>query len=117
MCCSRSACAISRSSAKRAAVPNPERLLIDGEFVTASIRERREEPRLVVSQAAVQIDQSGSYVLVVDDQNKVEQRRIQTGPNRDTDVVITSGLKEGEKVIVDGIQKVRPGQAVQITEL
>ena len=64
-------------------------------------------------QAAIQIDQSGSYILVVDDQHKVEQRRIQTGPNRGADVVITSGLKEGEKVIVDGIQKVRPGQVVQ----
>ena len=101
----------------RATVPNPERQLVDGEFVTAIIRERREEPRLVIAQAAVQIDQSGSYVLVVDDQHKVEQRRIQTGPNRDTDVVITSGLKEGEKVIVDGIQKVRPGQVVKETEL
>ena len=99
----------------RATVPNPERQLIDGEFVTAVIRERREEPRLVVPQAAIQIDQSGNYVLVVDDQHKVEQRRIQTGPNRATDVVITSGLKEGEKVIVDGIQKVRPGQIVQET--
>jgi membrane fusion protein (multidrug efflux system) len=101
----------------RATVPNPERQLVDGEFVTAIIRERREEPRLVIAQAAVQIDQSGSYVLVVDDQHKVEQRRIQTGPNRDTDVVITSGLKEGEKVVVDGIQKVRPGQVVRETEL
>jgi membrane fusion protein (multidrug efflux system) len=101
----------------RATVPNPERQLVDGEFVTATIRERREEPRLVIAQAAVQIDQSGSYVLVVDDQHKVEQRRIQTGQNRDTDVVITSGLKEGEKVVVDGIQKVRPGQVVKETEL
>src|SRR5213082_1583425 len=99
----------------RATVPNPERQLIDGEFVTAVIRERREEPRLVVPQAAIQIDQSGNYVLVVDDQHKVEQRRIQTGPNRGADVVITSGLKEGEKVIVDGIQKVRPGQIVRET--
>src|SRR5947208_3329838 len=101
----------------RATVPNPERLLIDGALVTASIRERREEPRLVVPQASVQIDQSGRYVLVVDDQNKVEQRRIETGPNQGTDVVVTSGVKDGEKVIVDGIQKVRPGQAVQVTEL
>src|SRR3954469_82136 len=99
----------------RATIPNPERQLIDGQFVTAEIRERREEPRLVVPQAAVQIDQSGSYVLVVDGQHKVEQRRIQTGPNRDTDIVITSGVNEGDKVIVDGIQKVRPGQAVQET--
>ena len=100
----------------RAVMPNPERQLIDGEFVTAIIRERREAPRLVVPQAAVQIDQSGRYVLVVDSQNKVEQRRIETGPDQGTDVVITSGLKEGEKVIVDGIQKVRPGQVVQATE-
>jgi membrane fusion protein (multidrug efflux system) len=101
----------------RATVQNPERQLVDGQFVTVAIRERREAPRLVVPQAALQVDQSGYYVLVVDDQHKVEQRRIQTGPNRDTDVVITSGLKEGEKVIVDGIQKVRPGQVVQETAL
>jgi membrane fusion protein (multidrug efflux system) len=101
----------------RATVQNPDRQLVDGQFVTAAIRERREAPRLVVPQAALQVDQSGYYVLVVDDQHKVEQRRIQTGPNQDTDVVITSGLKEGEKVIVDGIQKVRPGQVVQETAL
>ena len=97
----------------RAIVPNPERQLVDGQFVTAVIRERREAPRLLVPQAALQVDQSGYYVLVVDDQHKVQQRRIQTGPNQDTDVVITSGLREGENVIVDGIQKVRPGQVVQ----
>jgi membrane fusion protein (multidrug efflux system) len=101
----------------RATITNPDRQLVDGQFVTAAIRERREAPRLVVPQAALQVDQSGYYVLVVDDQHKVEQRRIQTGPNQDTDVVITSGLKEGEKVVVDGIQKVRPGQVVQETAL
>jgi membrane fusion protein (multidrug efflux system) len=97
----------------RATVPNPDGELIDGEFVTAVIRERQEEQRLVVPQAALQVDQSGYYVLVVDGQHKVEQRRVQTGPNRDTDVVILSGIAEGDKVIVEGIQKVRPGQVVQ----
>ena len=97
----------------RATVPNPDGELIDGEFVTAVIRERQEEQRLVVPQAALQVDQSGYYVLVVDGQHKVEQRRVQTGPNRDTDVVIVSGVNEGDKVIVEGIQKVRPGQVVQ----
>ena len=101
----------------RAIVPNPERQLVDGQFVTAVIRERREAPRLLVPQAALQVDQSGYYVLVVDDQHKVQQRRVQTGPNQDTDVVIASGLNEGENVIVDGIQKVRPGQIVQETAL
>ena len=101
----------------RATMPNPDRTLTDGQFVTAIIRERQEAPRLVVPQAALQVDQSGYYVLVVNDQHKVEQRRVQTGPQRGTDVVVTSGVKEGEKVIVDGIQKVRPGQVVQETVL
>jgi membrane fusion protein (multidrug efflux system) len=101
----------------RATIPNPDRTLTDGQFVTAIIRERQEAPRLVVPQAALQVDQSGYYVLVVNDQHKVEQRRVQTGPQLGTDVVVTSGVKEGEKVIVDGIQKVRPGQVVQETVL
>ncbi|SEO87968.1 membrane fusion protein, multidrug efflux system [Rhodospirillales bacterium URHD0017] len=101
----------------RATIPNPERTLTDGQFVTAIIRERQEAPRLVVPQAALQVDQSGYYVLVVNDQHKVEQRRVQTGPQLGTDVVVTSGVKEGDKVIVDGIQKVRPGQVVQETIL
>jgi membrane fusion protein (multidrug efflux system) len=101
----------------RAIIPNPERNLIDGQFVTAIIHERKEEPRLVIPQAALQVDQSGYYALVVTDQHKVEQRRVQTGPNLGTDVVVTSGVREGENVIVDGIQKVRPGQVVQETVL
>ena len=101
----------------RATMPNPDRTLTDGQFVTAIIRERQEAPRLVVPQAALQVDQSGYYVLVVNDQHKVEQRRVQTGPQLGTDMVVTSGVKEGEKVIVDGIQKVRPGQVVQETLL
>ncbi|HLM15927.1 MAG TPA: efflux RND transporter periplasmic adaptor subunit [Reyranella sp.] len=101
----------------RATIPNPDRTLTDGQFVTAIIRERQEAPRLVVPQSALQVDQSGYYVLVVNDQHKVEQRRVQTGPQRGTDVVVTSGVKEGEHVMVDGIQKVRPGQVVQETVL
>src|SRR6266851_1200579 len=101
----------------RAIIPNPERTLVDGQFVTAVIRERQEEPRLVIPQAALQVDQSGYYALVVTDQHKVEQRRVQTGPNLGTDVVVTSGVRDGENVIVDGIQKVRPGQVVQETVL
>jgi len=101
----------------RATMPNPERTLVDGQFVTAIIRERAEQPRLVVPQAALQVDQSGFYALVVDGQHKVERRALQTGPNSGTDIVVTSGLREGDKVIVDGIQKVRAGIVVQETVL
>jgi membrane fusion protein (multidrug efflux system) len=101
----------------RATIPNPEGLLIDGQFVTASIRERKEAPRLVIPQSALQADQSGYYALVVNAQHAVEVRRVQTGPNLDADVIVTSGIAEGDKVIVDGIQKVRPGAVVQETVL
>lgn len=101
----------------RATIPNPEGLLVDGQFVTAVIRERKQEPRLVIPQAALQADQSGYYALVVDENHVVQVRRVQTGPNLDADVIVTSGAREGDKVIVDGIQKVRPGQVVQETVL
>lgn len=99
----------------RATLPNPERRLIDGEFVTVEVRERRDQPRLVVPQAAIQVDQAGSYVLVVDKDNKVQQRRIRLGTQQDADIVVESGLNEGENVIVDGILKVRPGLTVNAT--
>lgn len=99
----------------RGTLPNPDRQLVDGQFVTVEVRERTQQPRLVVPQAALQVDQAGNYVLVVDGNHKVEIRRVRTGPSQQTDVVIESGLKEGEEVIVDGVQKVRPGQVVQST--
>ena len=99
----------------RATLPNPERQLVDGQFVTVEIKERREQPRLVVPQAALQVDQAGYYVLVVGADHKVEQRRVTTGSTQDTDIVIQSGVKEGDQVITDGVQKVRPGQVVQVT--
>ncbi len=99
----------------RGTLPNPERQLVDGEFVTVEIRERKEQPRIVVPQASLQVDQAGYYVMVVNHDRKVEVRRVKTGPAQDTDVVIEAGLREGEQVIVDGVQKVRPGQAVDVT--
>jgi membrane fusion protein (multidrug efflux system) len=97
----------------RATLPNPDRLLVDGAFVSVEIRERKEQPRLVVPQAALQVDQAGYYVLIVNAENKVEQRRVTIGPNQGLDAVIQSGLGLGEKVIVEGVQKVRPGQLVK----
>jgi membrane fusion protein, multidrug efflux system len=99
----------------RAQVPNPERLLIPGGI--ANVTTERGAPRsvLLVPQSAIQLDQAGLYVLVVDAAKKVEQRRITTGPEQGRNIAVTSGLKEGELVIVEGIQKVRPGQVVAAT--
>jgi membrane fusion protein (multidrug efflux system) len=101
----------------RATLPNPERLLIDGQFVTVQVRDRAPQQRLVVPQAALQADQAGDYVLVVGDDRKVELRRVKTGAEQQSDIVIEQGLKEGETVIVEGMQKVRPGQVVQTTPM
>ncbi|MGD0723364.1 MAG: efflux RND transporter periplasmic adaptor subunit [Roseiarcus sp.] len=99
----------------RATLPNPERQLVDGAFVTVEVKESEEQPRLVIPRAALQLDQAGVYVLVVDKDHKVEIRRVTTGEAVNTEIAIPSGLSAGDAVIVDGVQKVRPGQVVDTT--
>jgi membrane fusion protein, multidrug efflux system len=101
--------------AVRATVPNPEHLLIPGGVVSVSVERGAPKSALTVPQSAVLLDQTGRYVLVVDADKKVEQRRITTGAEQGRNIVVTEGLKEGEQVIVEGIQKVRPGQVVTAT--
>jgi membrane fusion protein (multidrug efflux system) len=99
----------------RAQVPNPEGLLIPDGIVGVIVDTEAPKPALVVPQSAVQFDQGGHYVLVVDDTKKVELRRITTGAEQGRDIVVTEGLKEGELILVEGIQKVHPGQVVSAT--
>jgi len=99
----------------RATVPNPEHVLIPGGVVGVTVERGAPKSALTIPQAAVLLDQGGRYVLVVGSDKKVEQRRITTGAEQGRDIVVTDGLKEGEQVIVEGIQKVRPGQVVTAT--
>jgi membrane fusion protein, multidrug efflux system len=99
----------------RATLPNPEGQLVDGAFVTVQLKENEEHPQLVIPRAALQLDQAGVFVLVVDKDHKVELKRVTTGAALSTDIAITSGLAEGDAVIVNGVQKVRPGQVVEAT--
>jgi membrane fusion protein (multidrug efflux system) len=96
----------------RAEFANPEGLLVDGEFVNVRVERDQPEERLVVPQPALQLDQAGSYVLVVNSQDEVEQRRVQTGQAYEGNLVVETGLQAGDRVIVEGIQKVRPGMKV-----
>jgi membrane fusion protein (multidrug efflux system) len=57
-------------------------------------------------------DQQGDYLYVVDSGNKVQQRRVQLGPSTAGNVAVTGGLSDGEQVVVEGIQRIRPGQIV-----
>ncbi len=96
----------------RAQLPNPDGLLIAGGVVGVTVERGAPRLALTVPQSAVSLDQAGLYVLVVGADKKVEQRRITTGAEQGRDVVVTGGVKEGELVIVEGVQKVRPGQVV-----
>jgi membrane fusion protein (multidrug efflux system) len=98
--------------AVRAQVPNPEGILIAGGIVGVTVDRGPPKSALAVPQSAILLDQAGRYVLIVGEAKKVELRRVTTGVEQGRDVVVTSGLKEGELVIVEGIQKVRPGQVV-----
>ena len=99
----------------RAQLPNPEGMLIPSGIVGVMVERGAPHQSLVVPQSAVLLDQAGHYVLLVNDEKKVEQRRITTGVEQGRDVVVSNGLKEGELVIVEGIQKVRPGQPVSVS--
>ena len=101
----------------RAVVANPQRLLIPGGIIAITVERGEPRPALMIPQSAVLLDQAGRYVLLVDAAKKVEQRRITAGAEQGRDIVVTDGLKEGELVIVEGIQKVRPGQVVTATVL
>ena len=88
------------------------RELTDGEFVTVLLEGAQPVDLLAIPQAAVLTDQSGSYVYVVGDDNKAERRNVQLGQTEPPEVSVLSGLKEGETIVVDGIQRVRVGQPV-----
>lgn len=88
------------------------RELVDGELVTVILQEAQPVEALMVPRSAVLSDLGGDYVYVVDPENRAHQRRIKLGPSTPTEAVVASGLNEGESVIVDGIQRVRPGEPV-----
>lgn len=100
----------------RATFPNPNRILVDGQLVNVVAELGKGESILVVPQQSLQLDQSGTFVLVVDKENKVQVRRVDKGDPVGTNMAVTKGLDAGELVITEGIQKVRPGQVVQATE-
>jgi membrane fusion protein, multidrug efflux system len=96
----------------RGVVANPKRRLIDGQLVMAVLQDAKPTDALAVPRAAVLADQEGDYVFVVAKDNKAEKRRVKLGQSTPALASILSGLTDGETVIVDGVQRVRPGQVV-----
>ena len=98
--------------AVRTEFPNPDGVLVPGQFAEIVIEESAPEEALVIPQAALQIDQAGPFVLVVGSEKKVEPRRVEVGQAQGSRITVAKGLNEGDLVIVEGGQKVRPGQVV-----
>lgn len=96
----------------RAEFDNKEGHLLPGQFVRARLLTGMRDGVFLVPQVAVMQSDRGRQVMVMDAQNKVTPRPVQTGEWRGKDWVILSGLQAGDKVIVDNLMKIRPGMAV-----
>jgi RND family efflux transporter MFP subunit len=97
--------------AARASLPNADRVLLPGYFVRVRIA-TQQQPTLLVPDVAVGSDQGGRYVLVVNKDNVVEQRRVEPQQLVGEFRVIESGLTKGDRVVVGGIMRAIPGQKV-----
>jgi membrane fusion protein, multidrug efflux system len=97
----------------RAEVPNPDGDLLPGMYVRVRIEQGIEPNAIAVPQQAVQRDAGGrSQVYVVTAENAAELRQVRVGRTIDTRVVVTDGLAAGDRVVVEGFQKLRPGAPV-----
>ena len=102
----------------RALVPNPERLLMPGMYVRARLDKGTDPEALLVPQPGIGRDNTGkATALVVNAENKVEQRKVEVSEAIGTNWRVTDGLKAGERVIVEGSGKVRPGQSVRVVDV
>jgi membrane fusion protein (multidrug efflux system) len=96
----------------RAMFPNPDGVLTTGQTVRVILEEKGGDKVVVIPQSAIAIDQTGPYVFVVGQDDKVEQRRLRLGTGREGLAVVEEGLKPDERVVVQGQQRIRAGMSV-----
>ena len=96
----------------RGVLPNADRTLLPGNFVRIRVPFAQQQNALLVPNVALGSDQAGRYVLVVNGENIVEQRKVQTGPLEGELRVIESGLKPDDRVVTAGLLRAIPGQKV-----
>lgn len=105
--------------AVRGLVPNDKRVLLPGYFVRVRVPFTQEKDALLVPDTALGSDQGGRYLLVVNGDNIVEQRKVQIGPTDNGLRVIENGLKPDDRVVIAGLLRVIPGQKIdpQVTKI
>lgn len=102
----------------RAEFPNPEGILLPGMYVRAVLNTGTDPKAIMIPQKAITRNSKGQAIaMVVGTNNKVESRTVTTAEAIDNQWRITSGLKDGDQVIVDGLQKIRPGVVVEPTPI
>lgn len=104
---------VSRTVTTRGLLPNTEGLLRPGMFMTVMLR-REDVQAIVVPEEAIVPDQSRQFVLVVDGDGLVSRREVRTGRRRPSLVEVLAGLEPGERVVVEGTQRARPGETVEV---
>ncbi|WP_088153558.1 efflux RND transporter periplasmic adaptor subunit [Achromobacter xylosoxidans] len=100
----------------RAEVPNPDGILLPGMYVRVRLEQGVDDKALMVPQQALQRTADGLQSLMLVKDNKIEQIPVTTGGALKSNWIVTSGLKAGDVVVVEGFQKVRPGAPVQASE-
>jgi membrane fusion protein, multidrug efflux system len=98
----------------RAEFPNPQRLLLPGQFVRARVESGVMTQGISVPQRAVQVNPQGASVFVVGANNVAASRPVRLGELQGGEWIIRDGLKAGDRVIVNGVQMVRPGTPVRV---
>jgi len=96
----------------RAVFDNADGVLMPGQFAHLRMGQPKADPALLISERAVGTDQNKKFVMVVGADDKVAYREVTLGANVDGLRIVTSGLKAGERVVVNGLQRVRPGATV-----
>ena len=92
---------------------DPKQVLVPGQYVKVTVQVSPLKKRVMVRQESILREQLGTFVYVVNAQNKVERRKIKLGMKNGEYQVVESGLKTGERVIVEGLQKASPGDEVK----
>jgi membrane fusion protein (multidrug efflux system) len=98
----------------RGAIPNPDRQLLPGMFVNVRVTIGEFNQGYLVPQVAVLTDARGPYVHVVNGEDKVEQKRVATAGTRADKWIITSGIAEGDRIVVSGMQRAPVGAQVKV---
>jgi membrane fusion protein (multidrug efflux system) len=93
---------------------NPTELLVSGGYVTIMLGQPECPSGIRIPQRAVLVDPQGTYVLTVSDEGRVGTARVELGSTLETDIVVDSGLKAGDRVVVEGLQKVQPGMMATV---